>query len=458
MHPVTCAAIALVAIARCVLGEPSPLSPQHGPAPIESHVADGFIVNSTHPWRPGDERKINLRLTVTLDLRTGEATLALANPARPEAPPGVYYWRRGRIFEVNHKGDEVAPTPAHDLAAATLAVIHPALLQTAMREHPECVIPIEATGHADGDNAAAIAGALWRVHTDPDGQTLSRRVHDEIRGSQIETVEHRANDVTVVRAGRILAKFRFTEPAPADPPSLPLGDPARDSERILTPEEITFIDKGGGLFACELPRLESRVFIVEFADGLLVHEGAFSTRNAATIADAAEARFHKPVKWFTFSHIHPQYIAGVRSWSARGATIIAPPPTFPLVEQILDAPFDLRPDARSSTPPDPRTLALTDRWTHADSAAEVLVLSNNASKHTDDYTIVYLPRTKTLLSGDLIFFRPGKPLGSRGAALLDFVRSAGLAPDRFIATWPLSWPGTQSEGSWSDLATQTAIP
>ena len=457
MHPVTCAAIALVAMARCVLGQPAP-STQRDPAPIESCAADGFLINSTHPMRPGDERKINIHLTVTLDHRIGEATLAIANAAHPDAPAGTYYWRRGRIFEVNDKGDEVAPTPAHDLAAATLAVIHPALLDVAMREHPECVVPIHSTGEGSDDNAAAIAGALWCVHADLDGQTLSRRLHDETRGSQTETVEYRASDVTVRRADRIIAQFHFSEPVRADPPKLPPGDAARDGELVLAPEEITFIDKGGGLFACELPRLESRVFVVEFADGLLVHEGAFSSRNAATIADAAEARFHKPVKWFTFSHIHPQYIAGLRTWAARGATIIAPPSSVPLVEQMLAASFDLRPDAWSRAKLPLHIEKLADRWTYADDSAEVLILNNTKSEHTDDYTLVYLPRTKTLLSGDLIFYRPGKPLGGRGAALLDFVHSAGLAPDRFIATWPRSWPGTQSEGKWSDLATPPASP
>lgn len=466
MLRVACSVAAIAAIGGNLLAQSSdsvPLPVPQGTSPaasasVETFAAQGFIINSTHPWRFADERRIEIALALTIDHRTGEARLTVTNPARPNAPAGTYFWRRGRLFEIDNNGQEVAPTPMGDVPAATIALIHPALLDAAIRELPECVVQIETTAPNAANCAVAIAGALWRLHADPAGRTLSRRAHDQIRGSLIETIEFGPNEVTVRRGDRTIAQFQLSEPVPAEPLALPAGDAARDAEIILAPEEVAFIDKGGGLYACDLARLNSRVFIIEFSDALMVFEGSFSSRNAQTIADAIQSRFHKPVKWFAFSHIHPQYIAGVRTWAAQGATILVPPDAARAVEQILAAPFDLRPDAWSRATLKPNIETFTDRWTHSDASAEVVLLNNLNSKHTDEYTLVYLPRTKTLLSGDLIFYRPGKPLGSRAEAVLNFMQSESLAPDRFLATWPLAWDGTESEGSWHALVSSKNAP
>ena len=60
--------------------------------------------------------------------------------------------------------------------------------------------------------------------------------------------------------------------------------------------------------------------------------------------------------------------------------------------------------------------AVAERWAREDASASVIVLNDKDSGHTDEYLLVYLPRTKTLLTGDLLFYRPGKPLAGRSPA------------------------------------------
>jgi glyoxylase-like metal-dependent hydrolase (beta-lactamase superfamily II) len=71
-------------------------------------------------------------------------------------------------------------------------------------------------------------------------------------------------------------------------------------------------------------------------------------------------------------------------------------------------------------------------------------LYNVESGHTDEYLIVYFPRQKVLLTGDLLFYRPGKPLGDRSMKLCETVRKLGLDVETYVATWPLDGYGTKN--------------
>jgi hypothetical protein len=95
--------------------------------------------------------------------------------------------------------------------------------------------------------------------------------------------------------------------------------------------------------------------------------------------------------------------------------------------------------------------AVPERWAREDASASVVVLNDKESEHTDEYLLVYLPRTKTLLTGDLLFYRPGKPLTGRSLALAKHVETLGLAVERCVTTWPLEWPGVKSEVTGEEL-------
>ncbi len=438
--------VAILANAACVLAQ----SP-----PAWKATGEGFVLDSTHPVRPGDTRSFDVRIRLTLDETTGEGEIALADKDDAKSPPDLWYWRRGRLFQSNDSEQDLPPKGCVDLSPAAIAVLHPGLLAAYLRERPENT---DAPTGPAGDNTprfVAVGDVLWRVEPGPQAGgassgigSLSRTVHDDVQGTLLERIRYEGRTVTVTRAtpldhgpARVIAKFEFDEPRPEAKYRTPKGDPDRDAAMVVPPEEFTFRDLGGGLFACELARANARVFVVEFDDGLLVFEGVFSSRNAETLAAAVRERFRKPATHFAFSHIHPQYLAGVRAWASEGVTVLVPPTSAKAVADTLAASFNLRPDAWSRKPGEPRIEAVAERWTREDASASVVVINNPKSDHTDEFFIVYMPRTKTLLTGDLLFYRPGQPLRSRSLTLARYVKEIGLEIDRCVTTWPLQWVG-----------------
>lgn len=424
-------------------------------------VAEGTITDSTHPNRPGDFRTYNVRVRVALDEQTGEGEIAISNKDHPDSPPDRYFWRQGRVFQSNAAGDDLPPANEADLSPATLAMIHRGLLAAYWRERPENFNP-ETVGPRNDIKTThyliASNDVLWKGWSgqnflkDPhEIAYLWRRVHHDVLGSTYENVDYDGNTVLVRRGGNVVARLEFTDPRPLDKVRTPKGAPGRDAAMVIPPEEFVFRDLGGGLFACELARANARVFVVEFADHLLVFEGVYTTRNAETLAAAVRARFKKPVKFFAFSHIHGQYVGGARAWAHEGATILVPPTSVPLVKDVLAASFELRADAWSRESKEPSLETVDERWTHEDESASVVIINDKESDHTDDYFIVYLPRIKTLLTGDLLFYRPGQPLAGRSLTLAKYIEKQGLEVDRCVTTWPLEWPGVKNEVTGDEL-------
>lgn len=443
--------LACLLLLQIALGAPAPdVSPSAWRC-----TGTGMVADHAHPWRPGDSREFTMKVRVSLDQGTGEGEIAFLDTDDPNAPPDCRFWRRGRLFSSNPTGDDLPPGGYGDLSPAAIAVLHPALVDTFMRERPENTDAALEAGSVPGapPRCVAMNDVLWKVEPAAPGAdtriaALSRAVHDDVHGTMTERVKYDGRSVTVTRTSTragaepwILAKAEFGAPEPLEKFRTPKGDTARDVATVLPPEACEFRELGGGLFACEFAATNARVFVVELADGLLVFEGCFSSRNAETIAAAARKRFGKPVTHFAFSHIHPQYVAGVRAWASKGATILVPPTSVKTVTDALAAPFDLRPDAWSRAPGTPKVQTVADRWTREDASTSVVLINDPKSDHTDEYLLLHMPRMKTLVTGDLLFYRPGSPLTGRSLTLARYVQQAGILVDRCITTWPLEWPG-----------------
>lgn len=422
-------------------------------------VGEGIVWESAHPKRPGDTRNFPTQLKISFDQQVGEAQIEFHDTQDTSSPPTVFYWRRGRLFQSNSANEDLPAEGYNDLSPPAIALIHPSLLAAYLQERPENNASSFGTQaeNVKGSAWLAIGDTLWRVQSATQESTegnrsirsLTRAVHNDVHGMMFERIEYTGKSVTVTRSrspdgesNRTVAKFEFQSSDTIDRYRAPQGDPRRDATMVIAPEAFQFRDLGGGLFVCELAQANARVFVVEFEEELLVFEGIYSSRNAETMAEAVHKRFGKPVSHFAFSHIHPQYLAGVRAWAAQGATILIPPTSVPSVTDTLGARFDLRPDAWSERKGNqPRIETVAERWSREDASASVVIINDPKSDHTDEYFLVYMPRTRTLLTGDLLFFRPGQPLRNRSLTLARYVREIGLEVERCITTWPLEWPG-----------------
>lgn len=447
---VACLAILLLA-SSTILAATEPfdrlVDPETTPYRI---LGKGFITDSGHPLRPGHFVSTDVAVRVSIDPELGESVIEVEYGDLAKRSVDRYYVRRGRIFQVNDEGEETAPEREGDLSVATVAALHPAIVATAIRERRDCV-------RREGRRwSFAWNDELWSVAIDAGSgrvTSLERRVYRDVSGDDVETVTYRSGGagagplspgrVVVTSHGRETANLEFVAIERGDTTRAPSGDRQRDRAYVAAAREIEFTEVGPRLFAIELEASNSRIFVAEFADHLMVLEGAYNSRICDLVARRVRERFHKPVRSFAFSHLHGQYVGGVRSWVALGATVVVPPTTEPLIGEIVRARHDLRPDALSRSPVPLRVETVKDRRLFEDDTNALEVL-NVPSEHTDEYFVFHFRRQKVLLTGDLLMYRPGKPLSGRSKRLCDTLSKLGLDVERFYATWPLDGYGTKN--------------
>lgn len=446
----------LTAAAASRAALPDPLQSLGDPMAMPYRVTGaGHATDSSHPMHPGDSYHADLRFRMMVDPEVGEAVLEFESGHGEKVQVDRYFLRRGHFFQVDAAGREVAATPLGDVSAAAVAALHPRLVAQAIRERRGDLRALPGTR----DHLFAWCDVLWRCALDlTAGRVtgLERLFHHERFGDSREEVRYEewrpegAADMpgrtVVLRNGVEVARLSFNPAetiAPADMPRVPFAAAEDQPTHAIHRADIMFRQAADGLFTVDFDSLNTRVFVAEFSDHLLVFEGAYSARVCQVLADAARERFGKPVRWFAFSHLHGQYIGGVRSWVHEGATIVVPPTTAPLIQRMVDAPNSLAPDAQQLDPK-PLSVEQVPKRRHFEDAANALDLYNIDSGHTDEYLIAYLPRQRVLLSGDLFFLRPGKPVAGRSQKLCETVASLGLDPDQVLVTWPLSGYGTKS--------------
>lgn len=408
-------------------------------------TAQGFIVDSTHPKRPFDELHIDVRARIAVDPEVGEVQLEILSGAGADEDVDRYFVRRGRIFQVDAAGVEIPPSPCGDVSPAALAALHPAWVECARQWRRDNLV-------AGPSELLAINDVVWRVESDTAGQIahLVRSTFSEEFGDGLEELTYeRAAEPTIVKSvtvtlrGHEVAHFVFDAPVTAAAPVLPAGDRRRDPARVLAERDVVLTEIAPHAFAIDLPLFDSRVFVFEFADHLIVYEGAYSSTLCDPIARVLARRFAKPVRFFAFSHVHPQYVSGVRTWIHAGACILVPPTSEPLIQALASASFTLRPDALAQEPKPLRVDTIAERR-HFEDEFNALDLYNVVSDHTDEYLIGYLPRAKIAFSGDLLFYRPGHPVTGRSKLFHTTLAKLGLDYEHIYCTWPLASFGTKN--------------
>jgi len=443
-------------------------------------TGQGFVTNASHPRHPGDVLRVEAELAITLDAPRGEAVIELASGDSTARKVERWFVRRGRIFQVDEKGVEIPAGPARDLSAATVAALHPALVASAMRERPENV-------HPTGGRRRLFAwnDELWTVDLDGAGRIarLERETSSDLLGDGTEELRYEAwqsaaseddetasfaqatgtallrpGRVVVTARGRELARFTFSDSVGVtDSVRVPAGEPRRDRGHVIAYDEIEFREIAPRLFAADLVSLNTRVVVAEFADHVAVLEGAYNSRICDPIVGRVAEQFGKPVRWFAFSHLHGQYIGGTRSWVYAGATVLVPPTTAPLVEEIVRARHERSPDLLAISPRPLRLETVKTRRRLEDST-NVLEIHNVESGHTDEYFLFWFPRQKVLMTGDLLFYRPGKPLAGRSKLLCETVKKLGLEPETLVATWPLAGYDTRNVVTWAEFKAACVQP
>lgn len=416
--------------------EPSPSTP--------FHIAGKGVINSAgHPMHPGSVHTIDVTVRLAIDPVAAAASIEVESGQGDEKDVDRYFVRRGRIFQVDDKGLERAPEPLADLSVAALAAIHPMLVAGAMRENRQ-----NLSRGKSGSYLFAANDALWTVAAEKGSDriaSISRLDFDEVAGDGVEELiyERAPARVTVSKRGRTTASFTFDPPELAPVVAIPAGDEHRERGHAISKSEIDLKELAPHLYTIELASLNTRVTVAEFADFLVVIEGAYDARVGDLLVSAIKEKLGMPIRYHAFSHLHGQYIGSTRAFVAEGATIVVPPTTAPMIEEMAAAPHALRPDRLSASPKKPSIETVkTER--RIEDGTNALTIFNVVSEHTDEYFVFWFPGQKILLTGDLLFYRPGKPLTGRSKRVCLTVSERSLEPERLVATWPLDGFGTKN--------------
>jgi len=412
---------------------------------------------------PGDARRYPLHLRIVADeeeLGTN-VTIAVSDSGDTTSRPDRWYIRGGRVTRADTSGVETLDAGLADLRPEAVAVLSPWMAETWTNSGGwEVTTEVPRSSTVMDESGVSSRPAEMR-----------RTVFDERLGDLTETVRYRSANIDGIGSpwtaefelgGSTIARFVFG--AGITSPSLP-GTPPPGPQRIdienrntlhqLAPEQVHFTALAPHLFTIDLDSLNTRVTVAEFSDSLAVIEGAFGSGVCDVLARAVEERFHKPVRVFAFSHLHGQYSGGTRSWVHEGATVVVPPSTEPLIHQMVDASFKSHPDALAREPRPLRLRTVAQRL-HLEDATNALDIYNVPSGHTDEYLLFHFPRQRVLLTGDLMFYRPGKPFAGRSKQLSQTVAKLGLAVDTYVASWPLAGFGTRNIVTAAEFAQAAA--
>ncbi|GAB3746068.1 MBL fold metallo-hydrolase [Spirosoma pomorum] len=206
-----------------------------------------------------------------------------------------------------------------------------------------------------------------------------------------------------------------------------------------------------------LPHTDDRVMIVEFKDFLLVAEAPLSSQNGELIIQQArQLAPTKPIRYFVFGHHHPHYLGGVRPFVHKEATILCSPGNEAYVQQLVQAPHQLRPDSLQLSPKPLKLESVGAHKTISDGEFSLDIYHiGKLSAHTNDFLIFHFPSEQLLFEDDLVWIpKTGKParVSARQTGLYKAIKTLELPVRTIVQSWPVADMGVKTTISFSELA------
>ena len=147
---------------------------------------------------------------------------------------------------------------------------------------------------------------------------------------------------------------------------------------------------------------------VDLGDYIVLIESPQSEARATeVIAEAHRLIPGKPIKYVVNTHGHFDHAAGLRVAVADGATIVTQRKNIPFLQDVLNRPRTLRPDALTRAPKPIQFLPVDDQLALSGGGREIRLYRLKGMDHVDGMLIVYLPQSKALVEADA--FTPGAP-------------------------------------------------
>jgi glyoxylase-like metal-dependent hydrolase (beta-lactamase superfamily II) len=176
-------------------------------------------------------------------------------------------------------------------------------------------------------------------------------------------------------------------------------------------------------------------------------------RSLAVLAKLAEIVPGKPIKYVVPTHYHFDHSGGLRTYIAKGVTILTTPGNAAFIERLAAAPHTVRPDLLSREPRKPVIETFTGKKVLSDGARTLELHDIGPSPHVTECVIAYLPKEKVVFESDLLTIPVQGPYAPANPALIDLadkIKKLGLAVETIT-------PGHGRMGTLDDLKAALAV-
>jgi hypothetical protein len=136
------------------------------------------------------------------------------------------------------------------------------------------------------------------------------------------------------------------------------------------------------------------------------------------------------VRYVVPTHYHFDHSGGLRTYIAKGITIVTTPGNKAFIERLAKAPHTIKPDSLSRQPKAPVIETFTGKRVFDDGTHTLEVRDIGPSPHVAEAVIGYLPKQKAVFVSDLFTIPPQGPFPPASPALVDFadkLQKQGLA-------------------------------
>ena len=261
--------------------------------------------------------------------------------------------------------------------------------------------------------------------------------------------------VTTIVAGETTQDLRYGAVALNAGPPAGLLDPPSDAETVppAPPGTGVTLTKLGDDAYFVTGGSHHSLFVV-FKDHVVVVEAPLNEeRSLAVLAKIAETAPGKPVRYVVPTHYHFDHSGGLRTYIAKGITIVTTPGNRAFVERLAKAPHTIRPDLLAREPRPPVIETFTGKRVFDDGARTLEVRDIGPNPHVSEAVVAYLPKEKAVFVADLFTIPVAGPFPPASPALVDFadkLQKQGLAVETIA-------PGHGRLGNLADLTAALAV-
>jgi glyoxylase-like metal-dependent hydrolase (beta-lactamase superfamily II) len=171
------------------------------------------------------------------------------------------------------------------------------------------------------------------------------------------------------------------------------------------------------------------------------------------LAKIAETAPGKPVRYLVPTHYHSDHTGGLRTYIAKGVTILTTPGNRGFVERLAKVPRTIRPDLLAREPKAPAIETFTGKKVLSDGVNSLELVDIGPNPHVTEAVVAYLPKQKAVFESDLLTIPLQGPFPPPGPGLIDFaakIEKHGLVVDTIL-------PGHGRIGNKSDLTAALAV-